>query len=165
MSCEACYACVLYKTLIPRNYFAHFLMITVSPTLSLQEEEIVFKFIRASGPGGQHVNKTSSAVQLWFDAASSPAISHAMLKRLREKAGQKLSADGVLTLRAELHSSQHRNKEDAVERLINLLRASEKPPKHRRKTRPTKASNLRRLDTKARTKTKKQSRGKVSFHD
>ena len=139
-------------------------MLEISQNIIIQDEELSFKAVRASGPGGQHVNTTSSAVQLRFDAASSPAIRPAMLQRLKAAAGRRMDSNGVLTLRAESHSSQHRNKEEAIERLSSLLRTVEKPKKYRVKTKPSKASNERRLKSKTQTKFKKQSRGKVSRH-
>ncbi|MBL4838251.1 MAG: aminoacyl-tRNA hydrolase, partial [Kordiimonadaceae bacterium] len=85
-------------------------MIVISANISLRDDEVSFKAIRASGPGGQHVNTTASAVQLRFNAAQCPAISAAMLKRLRAITGRRITTEGILTLRAEAHSSQHRNR-------------------------------------------------------
>jgi len=96
-------------------------MIFISKNISLKEDDLTFKAVRASGPGGQHVNATSSAIHLQFDAKACQAISPAMLKRLATEAGRRLSASGVLTLRAESHSSQHRNRDDALARLKSLL--------------------------------------------
>lgn len=140
-------------------------MITISKNIALRDEEISFKAIRASGPGGQHVNTTSSAVQLRFDAAACAAISPSMLKRLAAIAGRRLSADGVLTLRVDTHSSQHRNREIAINRLVELLKQAEKPRKFRVKTRPTRGSVERRLSSKAHKGQRKQSRSKVSYND
>ncbi|MEX0298737.1 MAG: alternative ribosome rescue aminoacyl-tRNA hydrolase ArfB, partial [Kordiimonas sp.] len=140
-------------------------MIAVSENVKLREEEVSYRAVRASGPGGQHVNTTSSAIQLRFNAKKSPAITQAMFNRLRLVAGRKLNTEGVLTLRAEAHSSQHRNKEDAMQRLIQLLKSVEKPQKHRKTTRPTKASKERRLSSKAQASALKKTRSKVKNFD
>ncbi len=123
-------------------------MIQVTDTIALNESEIQLEFIRASGPGGQNVNKVSSAVQLRFDAAGSSAIDDAVYERLKKIAGRRMTAAGVLIIKANRFRSQEQNRQDAVSRLVLLiLRATEKP-KNRRPTRPSAASGRHRLAAK-----------------
>ena len=140
-------------------------MIFVTPDIALLESELSFTATRASGPGGQHVNVTASAVQLKFDAANSPAISPAVFNRLKKLAGQRMSQDGVLLLQASGDRSQHRNRAIVQERLLELIRTALVPPKPRRKTRPSKGSIKRRLTSKARTGSLKKTRGRVKSDD
>ena len=140
-------------------------MIIVTPHISLEDHELGFTAVRASGPGGQHVNTTSSAVQLKFDAANSSAISPAIFTRLKRIAGQRMTSAGVITLEASSHRSQHRNRADALERLLGLIRAAATPPRPRRKTKPSKGSVERRLSGKSRTSNLKKTRGRVSGDD
>ncbi len=125
-------------------------MITVTRSIHLADSEIQLSFIRASGPGGQNVNKLSSAVQLRFDVASSPSLPEAVKARLIPLAGQRLTNDGVLVITAQTQRSQERNKAEAIERLVALIRAAAKPLVPRRPTKPTKGSKQRRMDGKAR---------------
>jgi ribosome-associated protein len=125
-------------------------MIFIAPGLSIDEREIEERFIRASGPGGQNVNKLSSAVQLRFDAAHSPNLSPGIRARLARLAGRRLNQEGILVITAQRHRTQARNRDDARGRLIALLRAAATPPAIRRPTRPTAASRQRRLATKQR---------------
>lgn len=130
-------------------------MIHVAPGIDLDENELIFEFVRSSGPGGQNVNKVSTAVQLRFDVAHSPALPEDVRARLVKMAGQRLTADGVLVLDARSTRSQTRNREAAVEQLVEMIRRAAIPPKHRRKTKPTAASKQERLEHKAqRGKTK-----------
>ena len=137
------------------------MVIHVTPSLTIDDGELEERFVRASGPGGQNVNKVATAVELRFDAARSPAISPAMLARLRTLAGSRMSADGVLVIDAREHRTQARNREEARERLIALLRQAATPPKRRRKTRPPAASKERRLESKKRRAEIKGRRGKI----
>ena len=123
-------------------------MIRITDKIALSESEIQLEFIRASGPGGQNVNKVSSAVQLRFDAAGSPAINHAIYSRLRNIAGRRMTAAGVLIIKASRFRSQDQNRQDAVNRLISLIQRAAEKPKHRRPTKPTAASRRRRLAAK-----------------
>ncbi len=124
-------------------------MITVTRSIVLDEREITESFVRASGPGGQNVNKVSTAVELRFDAARSPALSGAVLERLRTLAGRRMTQGGVLVIDAGRFRSQERNRADALDRLLTLIRQAATVPRTRRATRPTLASKVRRLDGKS----------------
>ena len=120
-------------------------------------------FTRASGPGGQHVNTTDSAVLLRFDVMGSPSLPEAVKMRLAVLAGARLSRDGVLTLRADASRAQEMNRREVRERLIGLIREATLVPKKRRPTKPTKASQTRRVDAKKGRSAVKAGRGKVRF--
>ena len=137
-------------------------MIRVTNTIRLSEGEIEEHFIRAPGPGGQHVNKVSSAVQLRFDAANSPALSDSVLERLRSLAGSRMTQQGVIVLTANRFRSRERNRRDALERLVTLIRDAAIPPKQRRPTRPTASSRRRHLESKRRHADLKRQRRKLS---
>ncbi|OGU24635.1 MAG: peptide chain release factor I [Hydrogenophilales bacterium RIFOXYD1_FULL_62_11] len=125
-------------------------MIRINPQIELDEREIQEDFVRASGPGGQNVNKVSTAVQLRFDVAHSPSLPEPVRARLAILAGRRLTRDGVLIIEAERYRSQRRNRDDALERLIELIREACEVDKPRRPTRPTLASKKRRLESKQR---------------
>lgn len=125
-------------------------MIRITPSLWLDESELEETFVRASGPGGQHVNKTSSAVQLRFDARRSRSLPPEVAERLIQLAGNRATQDGVLVITAQRHRSQPLNREDALERLVALIRRATERQAVRRPTAPTYASKRRRLEEKSR---------------
>ena len=137
-------------------------MIPITESIALSEDELEAHFIRSPGPGGQHVNKVETAVQLRFNAADSPALSEAVYGRLRSLAGQRMTRDGVVVITARRFRSQDRNRQDALARLVGLIRQAATPIKHRRPTKPTRGSKQRRLDAKRRHATIKKGRGTVS---
>jgi len=141
-------------------------VIEVTPTISLSDDELVERFIRAAGPGGQNVNKVSTAVELRFDVRGSPSLPNDVAIRLMKLGGRKVTQDGVLVLVAMTHRTQERNRADALARLLELIRkAAEPPPPPRKKTKPTKASKIRRVDAKVRRGGIKSNRGRVTGED
>jgi len=134
-------------------------MIRITDHIALDESELVESFIRASGPGGQNVNKLSTAVQLRFDVRGSPSLTDEVRARLERLAGRRLTRDGVLVITAQNHRTQERNRADALDRLVELIRAAAVRPVPRRPTKPTKASRRRRVDDKKRRGSIKALRG------
>ena len=133
-------------------------MIRITRDISIGEDEITFEFVRSPGPGGQNVNKVSTAAQLRFDVAASGSLSDEVKRRLGTLAGRRLTEAGVLIIQARRYRSQGRNRDDAIERFVDLVRRAATPPKVRRKTKPTAASKRRRLDGKRRRSATKQRR-------
>ena len=125
-------------------------MIEITPNLSLDESELSFDFIRASGPGGQNVNKVASAIKLYFDVRASPSLSEDVKKRLEILAGNRMTADGVLVINARRYRTQEQNRQDAIQRLVALIQKALEPPKPRKKTRPSVAARAARLEEKKR---------------
>ena len=122
--------------------------IRITAAIALDRAEIHESFVRAGGPGGQHVNTTSSAVQLRFDVRGSPSLAPDVRRRLEALAGSRLTNDGVLVLHVQSHRSQLRNREEALARLVALVRAAARPPTPRKATKPSKAVKRRRVDDK-----------------
>jgi ribosome-associated protein len=133
-------------------------MIRITGSISIDERELEERFIRASGPGGQNVNKLNTAVQLRFDVRHSPSLRDDVRARLERLAGQRLTNDGVLVITAQRHRTQERNRQDALDRLIELIRRAAVAPKPRRPTKPTKGSRERRLQGKKQRSTIKNLR-------
>jgi len=125
-------------------------MIRVTGKISIDEREISESFVRASGPGGQNVNKLSTAVQLRFDVRGAPSLPAEVRARLERLAGSRLTRDGVIVITAQRHRTQARNRQDALDRLIDLIRRAATPPAPRRPTKPTAASRERRIEGKKR---------------
>ncbi len=137
-------------------------MIPITPTLSIAENELHFEFVRSSGPGGQNVNKTSTAVELRFDVRRSPSLPESVRGRLLRRSDRRLTQDGILILDARRFRTQNQNRADAVERLVEILRRAAHKPKARRKTKPTRASKERRIGAKHNRAKKKIGRRAVS---
>ena len=136
-------------------------MIHITRTITIDESEIQESFVRSSGPGGQNVNKVATAVQLRFDVANSHSLPEEIRIRLITLAGNRITEDGILIIDARRFRTQGRNREDANDRLVELIRNAAQRPKIRRKTRPTLASKIRRLESKHRDAESKRVRGPV----
>ena len=135
--------------------------IVITPRLSIDESELSFAFARASGPGGQNVNKVESAVHLRFDLAASPSLDDHTKRRLAVLAGSRLTNEGVLVIFAQSHRSQDRNKADALARLVAMIAGASERPKFRVKTRPSLSAKRQRTDSKVKRGATKRMRGKV----
>lgn len=135
-------------------------MLEITSSFHLDERELQFDYVRASGPGGQNVNKVATAVQLRFDVVNSPSLASDVKGRLIRLAGKRVNADGVLVIESRRFRTQDANREDAIKKFTDLLRRSLLPPKPRRKTKPTAASREKRLQEKKRKGEVKQTRRK-----
>jgi len=136
-------------------------VLQITDTIAIADEEITERFVRASGPGGQHVNKTSTAVELRFDVQGSPSLPDEVKARLTRIAGSRMTLDGVLVLFAQGARSQEMNRQDARNRLAELVRRATEKPKPRRPTKPTYYSKLKRLEAKSQRSSIKSARGRV----
>jgi len=136
-------------------------MIKITTDISIDEKEIKMDFIRASGPGGQNVNKVASAVQLRFDVYGSPSLPDDVRKRLILLAGNRINEDGILIIKAGRFRTQNHNRQDAIDRLIDLICKSTIKPKKRLKTKPSAASKRRMMEDKRRRSKRKRMRGLV----
>jgi ribosome-associated protein len=140
-------------------------MLHVTDTIAIDDSELEERFVRASGPGGQNVNKVASAVELRFDTSRSAALDDEVRERLKRIAGSRMTAEGVILIDARRFRTQAKNREDARERLAALIRSALVRPKRRRKTRPTTASRERRIESKRRRAQTKRGRGRLAGDD
>ncbi len=140
-------------------------MIRITANVAIDEKEIKEEFIRASGPGGQNVNKVATAVQLKFDVVNSPSLTPEIRERLIRIAGKKIGAQGVLIIDARRYRTQGQNRRDALERLCTLIRLAAEKPRSRKRTKPSMAARRRRLETKRRRSQTKRMRRRVSSAD
>ena len=138
-------------------------MIYITDELEIDENEINEEFILASGPGGQNVNKVATAVQLRFNVRMSTSLPDDIRARLISIAGKRISRDGTLIIKARRYRTRERNRQDALERLIDIIRKASEVPKTRRRTKPTFASKKRRMETKRKTSERKKMRGSVKY--
>ena len=140
-------------------------MVTITPTIAINENEIKMNFIRSSGPGGQNVNKVATAVQLRFDVKNSPSLSDEVRTRLIRLASDKMTKDGILIIQARRFRKQERNRQDAMDRLIKLIKKASEPPKAHIKPKPTRASKERILAAKRHRSKLKKMRQWVSISE
>jgi ribosome-associated protein len=125
-------------------------MIEITPSVVIREDEIEIEFVQASGPGGQNVNKVATSAQLRFDVRNSPSLPEDVRARLSRLAGKMLTAEGILIIEAKRYRSQEQNRQDAIQRLVELIRKAAEKPKVRRRTKPSQASIQKRLEEKRR---------------
>ena len=135
-------------------------MIDINDHIQIPESELAYDFVRAGGPGGQHVNKSSTAVQLRFNVVTSPSLPEPVRQRLIKLVSNRINDEGVLIISSSEHRSQLRNREAATQRLIGLIRQATHKPRPRKKTRPSRAAKQRRLDSKKRNSRRKSERRK-----
>ena len=140
-------------------------MISITPQIQINEDELSERFVRAPGPGGQNVNKVATAVQLRFDVRHSPSLPPRVRSRLLQLGGSRVDKDGVLTIHAHRHRTRERNRADALERLMDLIRQASRIPKPRRPTQPSRAAKARRVDEKKQRSRVKGLRGRISNSD
>ena len=141
-------------------------MFYITDKLWIEETTVTEKFVQAGGPGGQHVNKTATAVQLWFDVEAAATLPPEVRQRVRTLAGSRLADDGSILIQASQSRSQARNRQDAWDRLAELIRQASIRPKKRKPTKPTKASKLKRIEKKRqRSEVKSRRRDKIRYDD
>jgi ribosome-associated protein len=140
-------------------------VVQITPDIALADHDLTWSFVRASGPGGQNVNKVATAAQLRFDLAGTASLEPAVKARLRSLAGRRVTEDGALIIIARNQRTQEANRREALQRLMELVRRALVAPKVRRATRPTRAARERRLEGKARRRGTKRLRGKVGWDD
>ena len=140
-------------------------MLVITSKLAIEEDELEESFVRSSGPGGQNVNKVATAVQLRFDLANNPSLRQEVKARLEKLAGRRLTSDGILVIEARRFRTRERNRQDARERLAELIRQALVPPKPRKKTRPSRRAKQNRLDDKKRRAQRKEGRRKPTRDD
>jgi len=140
-------------------------MIPVTPQIAIDERDLEERFVRASGPGGQNVNKVSSAVELRFTLRGFTEMPEDVRARLARLAGRRLSLDGVIVIQAQTHRAQERNRAEALERLVDLVRRAAHRPTPRKATKPSRSSQIKRVDTKTRRGQIKAKRGRVREDD
>jgi ribosome-associated protein len=136
-------------------------MIRITPTISIEKQEVKEEFVRSSGPGGQNVNKVATAVKIRFDVDKSPSLPDDVRKRLKQLAGKRITQAGILVLDARRFRTQEMNRKDGLERLVELIKRASQKPRRRLKTKPTLASKEQRLETKRRRSDKKKMRGPI----
>jgi ribosome-associated protein len=139
--------------------------VEITSHISLPDQDLTWSFVRASGPGGQNVNKVATAAQLRFDLGGTAALDTAVKQRLRSLAGRRVTVDGALIIMARNQRTQEGNRREALERLADLVRRALVVPKVRKATRPTRAARERRLDTKTQRRATKERRGRVRWDD
>ncbi len=137
-------------------------MLYITPAISISEAELTYTYFQASGPGGQNVNKVSTAVQLRFNLGSSPSLSDNVKIRLRKLAGSKLTQEGIMVIESKRFRTQKQNKAESKKRLVDIIRKALVPPKKRVSTHPTSASRLKRLDSKRRKGKTKSIRSSIN---